>query len=688
MLMEEREPWRRVLASLAGYPVVILIVVFLLGTLGYLTAVSVALLLGFIALPVVYVKRRFERSGDGVMPSPPGDLVESGPSSVILKYISVGVLALVLGVFFSKTCLSGTSYFWDDLNYHAAAPAHWLVEQRLSLAPFNYHAYFPFNAEIFSLWFMLPFHADALVSLCCLYWGVLTVVGIIVLSMALGAASTTSVLLAALSLASFIDVEWIITFTVVDLAGPAMILAAIALANPSPGSKATRKSRLVDTLYCGLLSGYAAGSKASFMPVPVILLLWMVLSDRPASGKRVEEVAVFSLSAALTGAYWYVRNILITGSPFFPAKMLSLFDGPFGGWQQDRSKLVSWVLAAPADLQRWEFLVERYFNWPYSLGLLAVIGYGAACFWWLRKDGMSLKKKRLLSGCGLLLLVGLVLILLYPFTPFSGTVDRPFAPLRVKRRFVIAPFAIGMILFSLAVDMKSPWQKFWRLLFFTAAVTTLLDFLSVHFEVRAVAAGCVIFGLWKLYDMALLSDKARRVAGPSLLLTALLALSFWAPYSQKLNDETIYNNLNLPWKWRFCAEMGDAWRYLETLPKGSRIAPFGSADWLYYAVFGRKLQFRPRFLRKHLHEYWRREGTFWDGWIKGGKAGSSRFSWCYTNTDTQVFLEDLLLEEVDYVFVSKEDEETWPYPRQMLGASERVRVIFDNGCAAVYQIIK
>ena len=67
-----------------------------------------------------------------------------------------GLFDASVGVLAGHLIVKGTHFHWDDLSYRAAFTEHWLTEQGVNLVSHNCHAYFPFNAETLSLWFMLP----------------------------------------------------------------------------------------------------------------------------------------------------------------------------------------------------------------------------------------------------------------------------------------------------------------------------------------------------------------------------------------------------------------------------------------------------------------------------------------------------------------------------------------------------
>ena len=346
--MKYREPWRRALATLAGFPIIVSVVVILLGSVGRLSALSATLLVGTVASTVLTIRWWIVKTQTSIAPPTtyPGEPYET---EHFIRSLSLAFMGGFAGLWLVLSC-SKTSFVADDLAYHAPAVAHWIVDGRISLAPFNYHAYFPFNAEVLSLWFMLPFHADGSAGLSGFYWGTLMVGAAISLIIAQGHTRPTGMIVGGLLLSSPVLFGAAQTFSAVDLAAPALVVAAIALSKPSR-DRQTVGEDLVDAAYTGLLAGFAAGCKISFVPVVPILLLWQVwgLRRQYHAHMRVWIAAIFALCSTVTGAYWYVRAWLLTGNPMFPAAF-GPFGGPFGAAEQSHTKLIRWIIASPTDL--------------------------------------------------------------------------------------------------------------------------------------------------------------------------------------------------------------------------------------------------------------------------------------------------------------------------------------------------
>ena len=234
--------------------------------------------------------------------------VEPSEADAAYWWLAAGLLCGLGALAFASTCLQGTSFCGDDLVYHATAPAKWYQEQKLSLAPHFFNAYYAMNAELFSLWFILPLGRDGMVWMAGAYWTFLFAVATFLLVRAQGQRPHVAAMCTALVLACPTVMGMACTFTACDLAAAALVLAATAMAMPSR-DPALGGDRLVDAAYAGLLSGLALGIKITMAP-PALILLAVVAVLPPLAipvRRRIVAVAIFAAALAFTGGYWYLQ---------------------------------------------------------------------------------------------------------------------------------------------------------------------------------------------------------------------------------------------------------------------------------------------------------------------------------------------------------------------------------------------
>jgi arylsulfatase A-like enzyme len=672
-----REPWRRGLAALAAFPLVACGALLLANHALGLRRDAVTALLAAMGVPgLLFLSFRWRRrplAGGAGAPAAGPPAREAGDP---LELACLGLAGGLLAAFAFKTALLGTSFIWDDLSYHAVLPARWLADGAISVPPFTFQAYFPFNAELLSLWFSLPFGRDAWASLGAATWGSLAAVSLALLAREIGGRGLAVVATLALFFASYVVWFPVRSYSATDLAAAAACLAALAFQIPGPGP---RGPTLADAAASGLLAGFAVGCKVSLLPAALAIGAGAALGPaaREALARaRWGRAAAFAACLLATGSYWYLRNALLTGNPLFPAEV-GPFEGPFDAGAQARTRLASRLAAAPLDLSLWRRAVVGRLNWPPGLALLAALGYASALgsLSGARTSAAGRRLRLLLALCGASLL------LVYPFLPFSGTGNRPDAELHSGYlRFLILPFGIGLVLFSeqlregargralcaaaAIVAVASSWRL--EALLSLAAFLGGLGVLLLHRRLRAFAA-------------ALAASPARLVAALAL---AFSLLALWTPVKQRLTDENLFAFRSPR------GPVGEAWRALESLPAGSRVAFFMSEPYEYthfYPIFGRAGQLAPVLVdadgspHAPLHESWRsaraRGASWWSDWEARGEA-----------LDPERLRLNLAVAGADYALVTRWSLGEWPPQYEALARSGSLERLYDDGFSVLFRL--
>ncbi len=326
------------LLTLAAAPLLVVPTLVLLGAIHLLQPgwVAAALLLEVLALAAA---SRFGSTAKPAPLVPVPDHAQPATSSARHSRAAVGVVTGVIVVLCARVAgaqlLWPWNPMWDDLNYHATMAAHWIRAGSLVLAPYDYHAYFPANAELFSMFFVLPTRMDAFAGLAGLHWCATCSVAVAYFCRQ----ATGDGLAAALATAAVLACGPLIaqahSFAAVELAGSALITAAAALAISHEAWRGTRWRSSV----CGALCGLAIGCKISYLPAGALVFAAGVWRPRAlieaigagGSGERLRatfaNAGCFALAAAGCGGAWYVRNWVLSGNPLFPAEF-ALFDGP------------------------------------------------------------------------------------------------------------------------------------------------------------------------------------------------------------------------------------------------------------------------------------------------------------------------------------------------------------------------
>jgi hypothetical protein len=337
---------------------------------------------------------------------------------------------------------------YDSLNYHLPFAARFFQTGRVSSLYFTFPdlntAFDPANAELLHAVGMLAFRNDVLSPIENLGW----------LSLALLAAWCTPPLQRNVRLGTLAGVGVLLSSPFFvgfdggratnDLAGIALFLASVALLLRGEGRRAP-------TALAAVASGLAMATKLT-MVVPVLALTVGVIAIA-GSGKRLRTVRVWVPWLALTGSYWYVRNLVIAGSPIPP---LHLGVGPVSfpsprSPQPYRSYSVAHYLA---DLHVWRswFLPGLHtcfgWAWPVIVGLAAT-GWVMAL---VRGD-----RVRRMLGC-----VGIASFLGYVITPngAGGPQGRPIL-FANDIRFGFPALALGLVLLPHVLPKSAAVRRRW-----------------------------------------------------------------------------------------------------------------------------------------------------------------------------------------------------------------------------------
>jgi len=538
----------------------------------------------------------------------------------------VGALGLLLALVVAwmlHAALSGPSLVWDDLSYHAALPAFWRTSGSLALPPFTYQAYYPAHSELVALWFLLPAGELAHTKVLELLWPVLGAAAIVRLGAAVGGGRAAASLAAAAFLVSDGVVGAAATFCGSDLAPVALALAGLAWAVPVAGTGERRGARVA---LAGLAAGAALGAKVSMAPA-LLAAVALVLADADRSG-RMRTGMRFAAAALAAGGLCYLRNLLLTGNPVFPAALGPL-SGPLDGPIRLATSIAGALLRPNAEIAIWSDVLRPALSWPAAIAALAAAGWIASGSGRVAGGVADPEAtRRLRRVLGATALAGLVL---FPLLPFSGTVNRPNADFHLARRYALLPIALGLALYP-------AWRPTRPLLARIALILPLLAMLSAL--PRAWREG---FG--------------RRHADPYLLFEGARPIAA-------------------------------AWRALDTLPAGARIACFNrlpASHAQYFPLFGPALDLVPVALDRDgaparpLHESWREDPRrgWWDDFEdeeRGSSAG---------------LIERLRESAVDFVLVSRWDRppgDDWPVQRAELAGLPDDRRVYRDGYSEIWDL--
>lgn len=653
------EPWRQAIAAAALFPTLVTTVLLPLGAFGWLNrGAQLAGSLLVLAATELAVLGFRKREGAPVArgheePLATMDEGEGGQSGTLRMGVALAFAAWTFEAVFLRPKLPPIRY--DDFTYHAPAVFEWLSRASFERAAIlDYHSYFPFNGELLALWYLLPFGRDGLYEFAGLTWAGLGSVA--VYGIARGAsADRPAALLAA---TAFLGGRGILlearSFASGDLALAALLLSSVGMVIPGRGSAEVPPGRL---LLAGAFGGVAWGAKITALPVLAVIAASVAFGGGERTrGAVAKRLAFLGAPALLLGAFWYARTWLVTGSPFYPAAV-GPFWGPFDATSQKATTLIHWIGAGGGSLRRLALVVVRYGHWGGLLGLVPAIGVlmagrslcRARSAWGSRTSASSLEVRRWV----LLLGVAFVVLVVFPFTPFSGTPNNPSGTLRVALRFVILPYAVGCALLASFARGPLTFAVFGALLLSAAREGTFVD---VFVTPPLALAGWAALRTWAPRLPRL------RTSGPLVLAAsvALLATVGGAlePRLQSRVDRMVFGvrSGGVP--------LGEAWRWIDALPPGAEIAAYGHLRNHVYGIYGRRLQHRPVALfadgtrqPKDLHEHWAHARTH--GWW----ARPAR------EPDVTNFSRNVEQAGVDYLLFVRAPGGDWPAQKRVLASA-------------------
>jgi len=407
-------PGHLVFATLSGYLVLVHSLVLATGLLGQLTTAGLGLLLSGAVAAGLWLVRRTAPHDAG-----PGGTGPLTPTALLVS----GAAGGVLGVWAWPHLVQATGlWIWDDYTYHMVYPALWLQQHAIA-APsppqaFTMQAWYPLSADVVATWFMTPLQGsrgDALawVSLTGPLYGGIIAAGAAALFARVecrpGAWAVPVVLFAT---SPRIDVM-ASSFSDADLALAAALFGGLVFAVPRAPDEAARDVG-ADAAYAGLLSGLALGMKVSAAPLAVVVL--SMVARRGWTRERwrgaVTVTLIVAAAWAATSGYWYVRNVVHTGNPVYPAKLLI-----WPGTTFPETTLLEYAHRYGPGRTIADALVV-YADWPRSHALLAALGLLGLAGWlaWHRRS--LARARRYFAGGGLAMAAAILLLL--PFAPYSA----------------------------------------------------------------------------------------------------------------------------------------------------------------------------------------------------------------------------------------------------------------------------
>lgn len=366
----------------------------------------------------------------------------SAPSAPFSRWSLVaagGAVTLFVGSWMSRTLTAmdqGVTTV-DSHWYHLPFAVNFLQTGRTSTIHVTDEvtAYFPATSSLFHMFGMMFFRTDLLSTVLNLAWLALALLAAWCIGRPFGVAPVT-VLGPAILLGGPGMVETQPGGALTDVVGCALFLAAVAIALV-PRDERT----LAPDVLAAMAAGLSTGAKFTFLPAAGALCIGLAVLSPP--GQRIRRTISLVGGAALTGGYWYVRNLVAVGNPL-PSLDVGL--GPFRLPHVEGPIPGTTVLAfLGEESQRSAFLVSGLRDalgpvWPVVL-LLALAGTVLAI---ARPD----PRLRML---GVVAMTSHVAYLLTPQFVLGGTF---FA---TNFRYAAPGVILGLILFALVLHRFRSW---------------------------------------------------------------------------------------------------------------------------------------------------------------------------------------------------------------------------------------
>ncbi len=207
-------------------------------------------------------------------------------------------------------------FLYDTLSYHLHAPVTWLRDRRLEIVPAVFGdpapAYAPSNVELWFLFLLAPLGSDYLAGSGQIPFAALAVLAVAATVREAGGRREAAL---AAGLAFFLVPEiWQQAPTAMtDLGMAALLLASLPFALRLRRAPATG-----DCLTCAAALGLALGAKyvGALLVVPFATAAALAAVRHRRPGLR--DLVVIGVVLLATGGFWYARNAIVTGNPFYP----------------------------------------------------------------------------------------------------------------------------------------------------------------------------------------------------------------------------------------------------------------------------------------------------------------------------------------------------------------------------------
>jgi hypothetical protein len=591
---------------------------------------------------------------------------------VILNFNEIGEKSVFLERAFSWMLLLGAIILFafrlwtpdfehDPLTYQLYFPGQWLASGRLDIVatPFgdNSRAYEPSGASLYYLWLMLPLRSDLFAQMGQVPFFILSLLSLAGISERLGVKSPWKYLPA---------VFFMCTPIVWNQAGSAendlaMTSAFLALLYFTLGIKDRTDSN--EDIPAALALGMLIGTKylgitmlAGLLPVILYGLALLYRSGRAGFSK----VILWLVLIFLTGGFWYLRNLAVTGNPLYPLE-INLFGKVIFAGAYSTGTMKNWVFHLDGFSAQKDLLCS-ILSPVMLLTILASMFLGLAIHIWRRAGPL------LFISCYFCILPIIIHLLNWYAVPFQ--VDR----------FWLPAIAGGIITIALVLN------------FFPAAGFLYFGILLVELFLRDEFQTIRIWQ-WPLFGMALIAGvvfagarlRSRVMAGIiilAILFSLVVAHGYFHRRSEYFRE-----------KWEF----GMGWNYIWGMDAPLRIAYSGSN--VPYPLLGPGIENRVMYVNINKHSDWKFHDYgrwFWkeSRWMRPNTPEPALYR---LERNAAEWWENLRKAEADYIFVTRvgrnallniaHDERGWPVESiWAVEHPEAFRIVYEDMFVRIFSI--
>jgi hypothetical protein len=273
---------------------------------------------------------------------------------------------------------------WDSLMYHIPLIDQWLRASSL-YAPDDAFWYNPGNNELLGLWLVAPFSGDFLIGLNNLPAAILLSVGAIELAAGAGLARPTAHLVGLATVST-----WPVLRQLADAEND-IAVAGLFLTGLGYVLRHVRAGRLADLAFASVTLGLLAGVKyyalgyVAVAGIALILMTGAVRGLRPA----VRVIPLLLLGLLLWSGYWYLRNLILTGTPIYPKGFTPAADL----WSQMRPGSWTSTLLGSGRSEVWPLALDCVAAMAGPCHWLAVCSL-PVCLVWLVTSGLWLRAQQ------------------------------------------------------------------------------------------------------------------------------------------------------------------------------------------------------------------------------------------------------------------------------------------------------